>query len=293
MVEALEAAVPVRIRRPGKRNTPWWTPGLAWLQSRVKTARCRARDATAPKEGFIKRSDSPLWAAYDSLQAQWKAAVARARSEYAADKLAAVNHQTVWQVLKRHQAHRTAIPTIDGADDFEGKCSAFCDALFPAMVAPVPLAEGFISGTANLRNERCPVTRAEVDRVVAGLHYGYAVGPDTVSYEVVKRLHQCRPDILPRLFSTLFDTSTHPEEWKTARCVVIPNPGKKSYTTAGSYRPISLLSCFGKVFEVIAARRLVQAPVRCNALANTQMGAHAQHSAINALLRVLDPFTTP
>jgi ribonuclease HI len=290
MVEAVEAAVPVRTRRPGKVNAPWWTPGLAWLQSRVKTARRRAREATAPKEGFVKRSDSPLWAAYDSLQAQWKSAVARARAEYVANKLAAVDQQNVWRILKRHQAHRRALPTIDGAEDFQGKCSAFRDALFPATGTPEPLAEGFIHGTADLRDERRPVTRAEVDRAVAGLHYGSAVGLDTVSYEVVKRLHQCRPDVLPPLFTALFDTSTHPVEWKTARCVVIPKPGKRSYTTAGSYRPISLLSCFGKVFKVIAARRLVQAAVRCGALANTQMGARARHSAIDALLRVVDPF---
>jgi ribonuclease HI len=290
MVEAVEAAVPVRTRRPGKVHAPWWTPGLAWLQIRVKTARRQARNATAPKEGFVKRSDCPLWAAYDSLQAQWRTAVAGARSEYAATKLAAVDPQNVWRVLKRRQAHRRALPTIDGADDLESKCSAFRTALFPTMETPAPLEEGFVHGTAVLRGERRPGTRAEVDRAVAGLHYGSAVGPDTVSYEVVKRLHQCRPDVLPRLFTTLFDTSTHPVEWKTARCVVIPKPGKKSYTTAGSYRPISPLSCFGKVFETIAARRLVQAVVRYGALANTQMGARAQHSAIDALLRVLDPF---
>jgi hypothetical protein len=50
------------------------------------------------------------------------------------------------------------------------------------------------------------------------------------------------------------------------------------------------MSCFGKVFEMIAAKRLVQAAVRCGALANTQMGVRAQHSAIDALLRLLDPF---
>jgi ribonuclease HI len=147
-----------------------------------------------------------------------------------------------------------------------------------------------VQGTADLRDERQPVTRAEIDRVIARLHYGSAVGPDKISYEVVKRLHQCLPSALPRLFTALFDTSTHPVEWKTAHCVVIPKPGKGSYTTASSYRPISLLSCFGKVFEAVAARRLVQAAVRCGALAHTQMGARAQHSAIDALLRVLDPF---
>jgi ribonuclease HI len=196
----------------------------------------------------------------------------------------------VWRVLKRHQAHRKALPTIDGAADFEGKCSALRNALFPAASTPEPLEVGFVRGKADLSDESRPVTRAEVDRVVARLRYGSAVGPDMVSYEVVKRLHNCLPDALPRLFTHLFDTGTHPTEWKAARCVVIPKPGKASYTTAGAYRPISLLSCNGKVFEAIAARRLADAAVRCGAIEDTQMGARAQHSAIDALLRVLDPF---
>jgi hypothetical protein len=72
--------------------------------------------------------------------------------------------------------------------------------------------------------------------------------------------------------------------------VVIPKPGKGSYTAASAYRPISLLSCFGKVFEAIAAKRLAAAAGRSGAIADSQMGARAQHSAIDALLRVLDPF---
>jgi ribonuclease HI len=290
LLEAIEAAAPLKIRRPGKKYVPWWTPELARLQHRVKSARRRARDSMAPTAGLVKRAESPLWAAYDALNAAWKKAFTQARSKYAADMLATVNQQNVWRVLKRHLAHRRATPTIDGADDFEGKCAAFRGALFPANDAPERLQDGLVQGTADLRGEWRPVSRTEVDRVVARLHYGSAVGPDAVSYEVVKRLHQRRPEILPRLFTTLFETGTHPDEWKTARCVVIPKPGKRTYTTAGSYRPISLLSCFGKVFEVIAAKRLANAAARCGALADSQMGARAQHSAIDALLRVLDPF---
>jgi hypothetical protein len=229
MVEAIEAAVPLKKKMPGKRRAPWWTPGLTGLQSRVKAAQRRARNATAPIEaGLTKCSDSPLWAAYDSLQAEWKAKVAHARSQYTANLVAAVDQRSVWRVLKRHQAHRKALPTIDGADDFEGKCSALWNALFPAASTPEPLEVGFVRGKADFSDESRPVTCAEVDRVVARLHYGSAVGPDMVSYEVVKRLHNYLPDALPWLFTHLFDsdTGTHPTEWKAARCVVIPKPGK-------------------------------------------------------------------
>jgi hypothetical protein len=291
LLEAIEAAAPLKVRKPGKKFAPWWTPELGRLQTRVNAARRRTRSLHSELR-LVKWSECPVWTAYDSLQRQWKAAVSHARSQYIASTLAAVDQQSVWRILKRHQAHRRALPAIDGAEDFEGKCAAFRAALFPpaTAAAPEPLHDGFIRGTADLRDEYRPVIRADVDRVIARLHYGSAVGPDKISYEVVKRLHQRIPEALPRLFTTLFDTGTHPVEWKTAHCVVIPKPGKGSYTAANSYRPISLLSCFGKVFEAIAARRMADAAVRCGPIADTQMGARAQHSAIDALLRVLDPF---
>jgi hypothetical protein len=287
MLEAIEAAAP----KPGRKFAPWWTLELDRLQTRVKAARRRARGFHSELK-ITKRSECPVWATYDSLQKQWKEAVAQARSQYIAFTLASADHQSVWRVLKRHQAHRCALPMIDGADEFEGKCAAFRAALFPpaAAATPEPLRDEFVRGTADLRGERRPVTRAEIDRVLARLNYGSALSPDKISYEVVKRLHHCLPVVLPRLFTALFDDGTHPVEWKTAHCVVIPKPGKGSYTAASSYRPISLLSCFGKVFEAIAAKRLADAAVRCGAMADSQMGAHAHHSAIDALLRVLDPF---
>jgi hypothetical protein len=71
--------------------------------------------------------------------------------------------------------------------------------------------------------------------------------------------------------------------------VVIPKPGKSTYQTASAYRPISLLSSVGKVFEAIAARRLITAAAACGAIADTQRGGRAQHPAFDGLLRVIDP----
>jgi hypothetical protein len=216
--------------------------------------------------------------------------LAQAQNDYNARRLAETDHRNVWRMPKRHKAHRRPVPPIDGADDFQGKCRAFRSALFPpADVSPNTLPQSFVSSKADLRDDFHPVSRAKIDEVVARLKYGSAVSPDKISYEAVHRLHACLPHILPRTFTDLFTSATYPTEWKDAHCVVIPKPGKSTYQTASAYRPISLLSCFGKVFEAIGARRLSKAAATCGAIADTQMGARAQHSALHALLRVIDP----
>jgi hypothetical protein len=45
----------------------------------------------------------------------------------------------------------------------------------------------------------------------------------------------------------------HPEEWKVAKGICIPKPGKKSYDQVKSYWVISLLSYLGKLIEKVVA----------------------------------------
>jgi hypothetical protein len=268
--------------RRSKPRVPWWYPQLDRMSIRIKRAKRRMRSTPNPSVDARTR--------FKSLDTQWRRMISQARDDYHAQRLAETDHRNVWRTIKRHHAHRRPIPLIDGAEDFEDKCSAFRNTLFPSADAtPAALPPDFVSSKADLRDDFHSVSRAEIDYVVARLNYGSAVGPDKISYEAVRRFHACLPQVLPRVFTELFASATHPSEWKDAHCVVIPKPGKSTYQTASAYRPISLLSCFGKVFEVIAARRLSKAAAACGAISTTQMGARAQHSALDALLRVVDP----
>lgn len=40
-----------------------------------------------------------------------------------------------------------------------------------------------------------------------------------------------------------------PQDWKTAKMVMLPKPGKPDYTAPGAYRPITLLNTLSKIFE--------------------------------------------
>jgi hypothetical protein len=154
---------------------------------------------------------------------------------------------------------------------------------------PDPLPADLVSSKADLRDEFYPVSRTEIDHFIARMNYSSAVDPDKISYQAVPRFHTCSPHILPETFTALFASAIHPQEWKDAHCVVIPNPRKRTHQTTSAYRPISLLSCFGKVFEVIAVRRLSKTADACGAISHTQMGARAQHSALDAHPCVVDP----
>jgi hypothetical protein len=110
----------------------------------------------------------------------------------------------------------------------------------------------------------------------------------TESYGVVQHFNNSLPHALPDLFTALFQYKRFPQEWKHANCIIIQKQGREKKGDPKGYRPISLLSCMGKIFERIVEKRITTAGVQCGAIANNQMGGQAQNSAIDALLKTLD-----
>lgn len=116
------------------------------------------------------------------------------------------------------------------------------------------------------------VTVEEVKLAVSHLKYGTSVGPEGISYTTLRHLHEATPKLLPLHFDACLKYAVHPPEWKTANCVIIPKPGRTTYSHLKSYRPISLQSCFGKLLEAIVAKRLTHTGSLCGAMHRSHMG---------------------
>jgi hypothetical protein len=97
------------------------------------------------------------------------------------------------------------------------------------------------------------------------------------------------PEILPMLtliFNHIFLSSEFPGKWKTS--VVLPIPKVSSPAKLSDYRPISLLFCLSKGFEVLMARQM-ERRIRCNNLLTVfQSGFRQHHSTTAAVLKVTE-----
>ena len=101
------------------------------------------------------------------------------------------------------------------------------------------------------------ITLAELMTVFSGMNPKKTGGPDNINNKLIIHLIPSLVLILPDLYNTCLYHGYHPKAWKHAWALMIPKPNKKK-SDPGSYRPVSLLSSLGKVFESIVTTRLYE-----------------------------------
>jgi len=127
----------------------------------------------------------------------------------------------------------------------------------------------------------------EVKRKILSLKLRSASGNDGINPLMLRHLSRKTLTHLTYLFNHLRRLGHFPTCWKRAKVVPIPKPNKPG-NYPKSYRPISLLSTLGKLFESIVAARLTSFVNRQHLLPHTQFGFRKKHSTVSQLARITD-----
>ena len=95
-------------------------------------------------------------------------------------------------------------------------------------------------------------TEAVLD-ILKILKIGKASGADKISHQMLKYTANSVARPLMILFNKCLECGIFPQTWKKA--IVMPLYKKDDKHLPSNYRPISLLSCVGKVFERIIFKK--------------------------------------
>ena len=109
-----------------------------------------------------------------------------------------------------------------------------------------------------------------------------APGPDGITGEMLKHLGACSRAVLLKIFNHSWIKGVVPAVWKEAIVIPVPNKGKDKKNPR-SYRPISLLSCIGKLLERMINRRLINHLESNSVLSPTQTGYRKHRSTEDQL----------
>lgn len=161
-----------------------------------------------------------------------------------------------------------------------------------------PLENSLIQHTRTVNNfvRNLPLSntvsppRIHIDEVaynVGILKVNKASGLDGVSARLIRKLPVAGIHLLTIIFNFCLVNSYFPTEWKRAKTIAIPKPGKtRSLST--SYRPIALLSILSKIFERIVLSRIIVEAHDLNCIPDFQFGFRANHSTTHALKYITD-----
>ena len=123
------------------------------------------------------------------------------------------------------------------------------------------------------------INENEVLSIIRALNIHKAHGYDDISIRMIKMCDKSLLKPLTLLFENSMKSSCYPDIWK--RSNIIPVHKKNDKQLVNNYRPISLLPCFGKIFEKIIFNKIYHFLLEENLLNPNQSGFRLADSCIN------------
>ena len=120
------------------------------------------------------------------------------------------------------------------------------------------------------------VSELEVEDIIRTLVVNKASGPDFISHRMLKSVSKSVSGPLTILFNRSLSEGKFPDVWKVANVTPIFKKGDK--TQPSNYRPVSLLSCCGKLFERVVFKHMYNFFMENNLLYKYQSGFLPNHS---------------
>ena len=130
------------------------------------------------------------------------------------------------------------------------------------------------------------ITLDELKQTLRKTKSNSAPGPDLITYEIIKHLTPNTLTWLTTIYNAILDTTHIPQAFKTSTITVIPKPNK-DLTNVASYRPITLTSTLGKLFEKIIATRLNQFATTQHIIKQHQTGFRKHHDAAENIIHLI------
>lgn len=142
----------------------------------------------------------------------------------------------------------------------------------------------------NSKNKPKKYRPSQIKNIIRKLKKRKAPGPDDIPNEALINLPDNAIQFLTNIINTMLRIGYFPEQWKLAKVLMLPKPGK-DHTDPNNYRPISLLCTLSKIAEKAILLRLNRFLHIKKTIRDEQFGFRSQHSTVQQVVRVADDIT--
>ena len=170
-----------------------------------------------------------------------------------------VGSKTWWNIVEEQQGFSKddAIPPLNNTDGSIATSSVEKAELFATFFATkmsIPDAESSTPKIPKITSNKLKTIKisvTEVKKLLLKVDVKKALGPDNISPYVIKKCAYQIAKPLTTIFNLCLAKRIWPRIWKLARVICIHK--KKSRSNVENYRPVSLLSIIGNIYEKIIA----------------------------------------
>lgn len=164
------------------------------------------------------------------------------------------NPKKFWQYIKNTKDHRSSIPAEMTLNDKAANTGSAIANLFAENFSKVYSSDTVLDSAQSLSGKTSctglsslAFTELEVLKKIKQLDIYKGSGPDGIPPLFIKRCATVLALPLMMIFNKSLSDGLYPNEFKRAR--IIPIYKKNDVTKVSNYRPVSILSCFSKIFE--------------------------------------------
>ncbi len=216
-------------------------------------------------------------------------------------ELHTLNRPSYWKLLRflvRNSGAHTCLPALRKTMEQQAifctdleKAEALNDyfvenSILPETASKIP--ELKLRSRSSITN--LLVTDKDISDIIKSLPTKKSCGPDKISHNLMKHICDSLSKPLGILFNLSLSQCKYPTKWKLAH--VIPLFKKGDSSLISNYRPISLISCVGKVFEKAVLKYLSNYLLDNNLLYKYQSGFQIGHSTVHQLVELYDNICT-
>ena len=125
-----------------------------------------------------------------------------------------------------------------------------------------------------------PITVDEIEKAIKRLKNNKASSEDEIINEYIKHSSQKMILLYVKVFNAIFNCGKLPEAWLKGTILPIYK-NKGSSSEPKNYRPITIVSCFGKLFTSVLNERLQTFSEQYNLICENQAGFRKDYSTLD------------
>ena len=300
ILETVKLCVPIQIVTMRDNSAPWINEYILYLRADKNRIHILAKRIDTPEQ----------WAIFRNIRNFYTNEIRKRKQEYIADLDEQISNNEKfgtkkwWKLvnnfLKNKDMNSDTIPPVTDPENvdtiyYENIDKANCFNRYFKKQSTVSDEDDdppFIP-TSNIIMPQIVLTVPEVENVIRNLEPNKAVGPDLIHNKIIKAASPVISNALTSLFNKSLSEGHFPEGhfphcWKIAH--VTPIHKKENKSICSNYRPISLLSCIGKVLEKCVQKKVFQFLKENNKINPCQSGFIPKDSTIYQLLNIYDDF---